>query len=115
MRKWARLKHPLEYGDQHIYKVMVYETQANGTFVFLYNSIESQICVEDEWYETVTDAMDVWAELTAGESWTVVDDPLPGCQADCVLPIRIKGRNNGKPEWGKYEILVGETWSEYKE
>lgn len=36
--------------------------------------------------------------------WIDIDDPIPYCQHDAFLPIRAKGRNIGKTEWGKYEI-----------
>ena len=115
MRKWAYLKDPLEYDDKQIYKVMVYETRSDGTYVFLYDSPEAQICVADEWHETVVDAADAWNKFIETDSWVVMDDPLPGCQDDGILPVRVKGRNIGKPEWGKYELLVDGKWVEYKE
>ena len=42
-----------------------------------------------------------------------MDDPLPCCQQDAFLPVRVKGRNIGKPEWGKYEVLQDGEWIEY--
>ena len=33
---------------------------------------------------------------------------------DAFIPIRVKGRDIGKPEWGKYEILNEGKWVEYK-
>jgi hypothetical protein len=37
--------------------------------------------------------------------WHVISDPLPGCQDDWVAPVRVKGRLEGKPEWGRLEEL----------
>lgn len=46
--------------------------------------------------------------------WIEIGDPLPYCQHDCLLPIRVKGRNTGQPQWGKFEILSDGQWIEYK-
>ena len=29
------------------------------------------------------------------------------------IPVRVKGRNVGKPEWGKFEVLQDGEWIEY--
>ena len=42
------------------------------------------------------------------------NDPLSDCQHDAFLPIRIKGRNIGRPQWGQLEILKDGKWEEYK-
>ncbi len=36
------------------------------------------------------------------------------CQHDAFLPIRVKGRNTGKPQWGKLEILEDGEWVDYE-
>ena len=113
MRKWAYLEHPLAYNDRQIFKVMIYETADDGTYVFLYDSCEAQCCIADEWYEKTTDATDKWNQFLGANAWNHIDDPLPDCQHDSILPIRVKGRNIGAPEWGKYEVLVDGKWNEY--
>ena len=35
------------------------------------------------------------------------------CQHDAFLPIRVKGRDIGEPQWGKLEILENGKWKEY--
>ncbi len=47
------------------------------------------------------------------QGWIMIDDPLPYCQHDCILPIRVKGRETGHPQWGSYEILSDGQWVEY--
>ena len=113
MRKWAYLDKPCEYNNQQIFKVMIYETENDGVYVFLYNSLDAQICVADEWYEHVIEATDKWENYVKDKCWIVIDDPLPNCQDDCILPIRVKGRDIGKPEWGVYELLVDGKWVAY--
>ena len=115
MRKWAYLEHPISYNNERICKVMIYETKNDGTHVFLYNSPKAQICVADEWYEKAIDAEEAWNSFIQADSWFTIDDPLPDCQADCIFPIRVKGRNTGNPEWGHYEVLVDGNWIDYKE
>jgi len=53
-------------------------------------------------------------DLTEGEWLFKIDDPLPYCQHDCILPIRVKGRQTGNPQWGNYEILSNGNWVDYK-
>ena len=115
MRKWAYLAEPHEYNSQRIYKVMVYETEREGTYVFLYDSPDTQICVTDEWYASLAEATRIWDNYVKDGCWVMIDDPMPNCQHDCILPIRVKGRDTGKPEWGVYEQLVDGNWVEYKE
>ena len=47
------------------------------------------------------------------KGWIPIDDPLPYCQHDAFLPIRVKGRDIGEPQWGKLEILENGKWKEY--
>ena len=93
---------------------MVYETPGGDTFVFLYERESAQICCADEWYPCIRDALAVWDSIPHS-AWNPVPDPLPGCQHDAADPVRIKGRQLGTPEWGKYEILLDGVWCEYAE
>ena len=114
MRKWAYLTEPRAYNGQTIYKVMIYETE-DETYVFLYNSLEAQISVLDEWYSNLEEAISAWNSYVKNGGWVTIDDPMSGCQEDCVLPIRVKGRDIGKPEWGVYEQFVDGDWVAYVE
>lgn len=115
MRKWAFLNEPYAYNGDHVCKIMVYETGKEGVYVFLYNSKHTQFCFADEWYQNSEDALKKWESLISGTGWNVISDPGQGCQDDCILPIRVKGRNIGKPEWGKYELFDGNSWVAYRE
>lgn len=42
-----------------------------------------------------------------------INDLLPDCQRDAFLPIRVKGRNTGNPQWGQLEILKDGQWVDY--
>lgn len=114
MRMWAALKEPQEYQDgEKIYKIMIYETQDKSSYVFLYNSIDAVIGCGDEWYENLSDALAAWTIDVDSNGWHQINDPLPDCQDDAFLPIRVKGRNIGKPIWGSLEILKGGIWIDY--
>lgn len=115
MRKWAYLREPYPYQNDLVYKVMLYQTENDGTYVFLYNSRATQISFVDEWHEYLEDALDYWDSFVVPNMWEEIEDPMDGCQHDCFLPIRIKERDIGDPQWGCYEQYTDGSWIEYKE
>jgi hypothetical protein len=113
MRKYAYLKKPLKYDtDTVVYKIMLYVTE-EGVYLYEYSSPDAVLCSSDRCYETLDDLYDDWNELIDERGWIKINDPLPYCQHDAFLPIRIKGRAAGKPEWGSYEIYEDGKWVEY--
>lgn len=48
------------------------------------------------------------------QDWIHIEEPLPGCQHDAFLPIQVKGRDSGNPQWGQLEILEDGAWKEYR-
>ncbi len=107
MRKWAYISQESEYK-----KVMIYSGD-KGVYVFLYDAPDAVFCCADEYYENEEDALAEWEDKIGPGGWHTIDDPLPDCQHDSILPIRVKGRDLGKPQWGQYEILVDGEWKEY--
>ena len=108
MRKYAFLKDSeLEFA-----KVMLYDT-GNETYVFLYKTLTDDFCTYDEWYETLQGAEDAYSDHITDKGWVEIGAPLPNCQHDSILPIRIKGRVTGKPQFGVYEILKFNVWTDY--
>jgi hypothetical protein len=83
-------------------------------YLFGYTSLNAVFCATDYYYESIEDMYDEWDDLIDENGWIEIDDPLPDCQHDAFIPIRVKGRNIGNPEWGKYEILKDGKWVEYK-
>lgn len=114
MRKWAYFSEPISYNGAKILKIMLYQIPSGEVYAFLYTKKDSQICSTDEWYPSLQDALSAW-DSKAHSEWITIDDPLPGCQDDSFDPIRVKGRADGRPEWGTYEVLRNGTWQEYKE
>ena len=112
MRKWAYLTSDILFGGQTFQKVMVFE-DVEGTWVFLYDTRESVFCAEDLFYEDLDSALEEWNDKIDTEGWHEIPDPLPDCQHDSILPIRVKGRDKGAPQWGSYEILKDDVWEDF--
>jgi hypothetical protein len=114
MRKYAYLKKPLPCSDSGlIYKVMLYQTAPDELYLFEYCARDAVMSSYDLYYTDISDLYDEWNDKTDENGWTDIDDPLPDCQHDAFLPIRIKGRNTGKPEWGSFEILKDGEWTDF--
>ena len=114
MRKYANLKEPLKRdGDNCVFKVMLYESK-EGIYLFEYDSPDAFQCSSDRIYDSLKDLYEDWNDLIDEKGWIEIDDPLPDCQHDTFIPIRVKGRNTGKPEWGRFETLKNGRWVEYK-
>lgn len=113
MRKYAYLKEALKCSDQDlVYKIMFYEAK-EGVYLFEYFSMDAVQCSADIFYDSLDDIYEVWNNLIDDRGWIDIDDPLPDCQHDAFIPIRIKGRDTGKPEWGKLETLKDGKWVDY--
>ena len=113
MRKYAYLKEPLKYdqGDT-VYKIMLYKAD-EGFYLFEYCRPDAVQCSFDRLYGSLEDLYEDWNSLIDDNGWIEIEDPLPDCQHDAFIPLRVKGRDIGRPEWGKLETLVGERWVEY--
>ena len=76
-----------------IYKIVFHKTEKE-VYVYLYTSLE--------------------AALSSFDNWFLIDDPMPYCQHDALLPIQVKGRNTNTPQWGKFEIYENGEWKDYE-
>lgn len=65
------------------------------------------------WYPDLESALENWESEIDSEGWHVMGETLPNCQDDCIEPIRVKGRAENNPQWGKYEILKDGVWIDY--
>ncbi len=114
MRRYAFLRKPLKINDtDYIYKIMLHQTREE-VFLYQYCSVGAVQCSFDEWYPNVKSVDDEWNDEIDERGWIDMDDPLSDCQADAFLPIRVKGRNVGKPQWGQFEILKNGQWVDYE-
>ncbi len=114
MRRYAVLKQPIKANNRdYIYKVMLYQDK-HGVSLFKYCNIDAMSCSYDDWYTDVEEVYEDWDEFIDENGWIDIEDPLPDCQDDSFLPIRIKGRDTGNHQWGSYEIFEDGEWKEYK-
>ena len=114
MRKFARIREPFKTVDNSfVYKIMLYEAE-EGFYLFTYSRPDAVLCASDRCYDTLEDLYGDWNDLIDETGWIEMEDPLPYCQHDAFIPVRVKGRNIGKPEWGKFETLHEGVWIEYK-
>ena len=113
MRKYAYLKEPLKLDEENsVYKVMLYEME-DGIYLFEFFDPGAFFSSADLLYETPEDLYDEWNDRIDEKGWIDMGDPLPGAQHDALYPLRVKGRDTGKPEWGKFEILIDGEWIEF--
>ena len=114
MRKYAYLKEPLKCNKKdYVYKIMLFENK-DGVYLFEYCSPDAVMCSFDSFYDSLDDVYEEWNDAIDERGWIAIEDPLPDCQDDAFIPIRFKGRNEGKPLWGQFETLVDGIWVEYK-
>jgi len=89
----------------------------DGVNLFKYDSLEDGNSLGDEWYESIQDALDVCKKDYGIDEndWEQIPDPPEFCQQDWIAPVRIVGRNVGKPQWGNFEKFTDGKWIEIKE
>lgn len=113
MRAFAYLKEPLRQGTETcIYKIMLCRAE-EGYYLFLYDSNDAVQSVSDVLYPTPEELHQEWDPLIDERGWIRIDGPLPDCQQDAFIPLRVKGRNTGNPKWGRYETLHNGEWVDY--
>ena len=92
-------------------KVMLYDS-SDGVYVFCYDCLQDTASISDYLQDTVEDAEDFCRDEynLDRDNWILIADPLDNCQHDFILPTRVKGKENGKPEWGHFQTLVDNRW-----
>ena len=113
MRKYAYLQAPMKCDTGScISKIMLFRAE-EGFYLFGYSGPDAVQCSFDRCYDSLEDLYDDWNDLIDDRGWIEIEDPLPDCQHDAFIPLRVKGRDIGKPEWGKLETLRDGKWVEY--
>lgn len=111
MRKIAFVSAENEEG---IRKVMI-SGSGDGAFLFGYNTILDCNSIWNEWYENQEDA-DEHCESEYGvtpDDWISIPDPQDFCNLDYIMPVRIKGRDVGRPEFDNWETLINGKWEDF--
>lgn len=114
VRFYGYLKKPRPVNQKDpVYRVMVHQTRREDVYVYLYASPDALFCSFDLRYPDLSGALEEWGDGLDGRGWIKIEDPPPCCQQDCVLPVRVKGREQGTPRWGQYEILENGEWKDF--
>lgn len=83
-------------------------------YLFLYNLEEDGACQSDLWFENLESLYDYCQDQFGVQEidWIDIPDAFQGCQDDWIAPVRLKGRDQGKPIYGKFERLENGIWIE---
>lgn len=98
-------------GQGSIRKVMLYEC-SDGVYVFCYDCLQDTSSISDYLQDTLGDAEDFCRKEYNIDSsnWILVADPLDNCQHDFITPTKVKGKENGNPQWGHFQTLINDRW-----
>ena len=110
MRKIVNLREP----KNGIVRLMIYNDE-NGTYLFGFRKFEDCSSEFDEWYESEIDALES-CETEYGieiRDWNEIPNPEENCQQDWINPVRAKRRQNGNPEFGKFEKKINGDWIDF--
>lgn len=92
-------------------KLMIYQCD-EGVYLFGYDCFQDAPSKWDNWFEDLETAdqycQDIYQIST--NDWILISEPCKDCQHDFIMPTRIKGRESGKPEYGKFETLINKRW-----
>ena len=113
MRKYAYLAAPQKNSDNtYTAKIMLYQS-GDGLYLFAYSTPDAVQSFSDLVYDSLEDLYEDWNGLIDARGWIDLEDPWPNCQHDAFIPLRVKGRSIGSPQWGKFEAFLGGRWVDY--
>lgn len=114
MRMYGYLREPyICNSTKKVYKVMIHEIDKVSVYTYYYTDRDAVFSSYDSFNENLETALEEFEGELDDRGWIMIEDPLPYCQHDSVLPIRVKGRETGHPQWGSYEIFSEGQWVEY--
>ena len=107
MRRVALVPKP----EPEVERVILYDG-GDGSFLFLSKSTDDAGCFADEWYKWGPEATMSCRKRFGIEDAMWKDVPGSGTryQEDWIAPVRVRGRVEGKPEWGVLERRVNGRW-----
>ncbi|HYF29909.1 MAG TPA: hypothetical protein VD993_02210 [Chitinophagaceae bacterium] len=93
-------------------KLMIYQS-TEGVYVFGYDCLQDTFANWDNCFESIKDAAEYCQDTYAidDNSWIAIADPQEGCQHDFIMPTKVKGRETGLPEYGKFLTLINGKWA----
>jgi hypothetical protein len=92
-------------------KLLIYQSN-EGVYLFGYDCLQDTSSKWDKWFATIAEAKEYSQDIyKIDESkWISISDPLDNCQHDFIMPTKVKGREDGKPEFGKFQTLINGKW-----
>lgn len=107
MRKISSLKTPIS----GCVRCIMYSS-TDGVYVFPCATEEDGSATGDYWFNSIEEAEEFCKDEygICNTDWTEVPDPLPGCQHDWLMPVRVKEREKGSPDWRMLERLEDGNW-----
>ena len=105
--------------NPHVRRAILYDSgRGEGVYVFPCATEADGSAIGDEWFASFNEAIEACQREygVQPEDWTVVPDPPEGCQHDWIAHVRIKGRVDGNPQWGRLERRGTDgVWREIRE
>ena len=88
MRIYGYLKEPYKCNSTTtIYKVMIHEIEELGTYIYYYTNKDAIFSSYDSFSDDIETALEEFEDKINEQGWIKIDEPLPYCQHDCILPI----------------------------
>ena len=102
----------IAFPQNHQYKRLILYECEEGIYLFYSLTTDDYGSFGDAYYHDIQNLYDDCLEEFGikHEDWQIIDDPLPYCQDDTLDPIRVVGRDIGKPQFDKLEKLVNGSW-----
>jgi hypothetical protein len=109
MRRVAYIQKPTD----DIVRLMIYKSD-EGVYVFGFDDLADTTSKWDKLFQDLEEALEFCQEAYSSDNdkWINIEDPQINCQHDWIGKTRIKGKENGKPEWGQFEQLNNGRWTE---
>jgi len=105
VRSIARLDPQTEWGCW-----LLLDEADGGIYVFPFASdLDGSSTGDSHVSGGLADVEAYYADAIEGE-WIAIGAALPYCQQDWIWPVRVAGRESGKPRFGELERLVGRVW-----
>jgi biofilm protein TabA len=100
--------------NSKIKRLMIHDSE-DGVYLFEYDSLDDGSSLGDHWFEDLKMAFESCSEDYGvdRDAWEEIPDPLEHCQQDWIEPVRVVGRQDGSPQWGRFEKLIEGEWVEF--
>lgn len=94
-----------------IRKLLIYQSD-EGVYLFGYDCLQDTSSKWDNLFMTLEDAKEYCQDIYEidRDKWICISEPLENCQHDFIIPTKVKGRENGNPEYGKFQSLINGKW-----